>query len=238
MNTKRLVVLATLAAFAAMLGTARATPPVNQQTEALARGTTSDTLELRASGTTPARAPHPWRGRWKSDWDVTTLRVTLPPGASTGWHRHPGPGFAVVTQGALTIYSNDCTPSKYNAGQAYVEIPGLLNLVRNDSTTPAQFVVTFVVPSTAPLRMDVAAPPCTPATTKRSLASGLPDDVSVPLRPCNAARAYPKWFQLIAAYYGCNPAITPHFNFAAMWAAPQGTVVGNVATTRRTPRRR
>lgn len=145
----------------AMLGVARATPPVGQSTEILARGTTSDELLLIARGVFPNQTAHPWRGTYKAPWDVTSLRITLPPGGSTGWHRHPGPGFMVVTQGAVTVYANDCRKTTYTKGQAYVEVPGLVNLVRNDGAEPAVFVGAFVVPSTASLRLDVPVAPCT-----------------------------------------------------------------------------
>jgi quercetin dioxygenase-like cupin family protein len=149
-------------ALAAILGIARATPPNLQMTEVLAKGTTADGLELTATGTLPNGKAHPWRGTYKAPWDVTALRVTLPPGASTGWHRHPGPGFMVVVQGAVTLYANDCTKTTYSKGQAYVEVPGLVNLVRNEGSEPAVFVGEFVVPTSAPLRVDVPTPPCNP----------------------------------------------------------------------------
>jgi hypothetical protein len=68
----------------------------------------------------------------------------------------------VVTQGADTVYANDCTKTTYTRGQAYVEVRGLVNLVRNDGSEPAVFVGSFVVPTTASLRLDVAVAPCTP----------------------------------------------------------------------------
>ena len=149
-------------ALTVILGTAHATPPAGQSTEMLAKGTTADSLLLKAQGTFPNQAAHPWRGTYKAPWDVTALRITLPPGASTGWHRHPGPGFMVVTQGAVTLYANDCTKTTYSKGQAYVEVPGLVNFVRNDGSESAAFVGAFVVPSTASLHLDVASPPCNP----------------------------------------------------------------------------
>jgi quercetin dioxygenase-like cupin family protein len=149
-------------ALAATFGVARATPPNLQSTESLAKGTTVDGLELTASGRLPNKKAHAWRGSYKAPFDVTALRVTLPPGASTGWHRHPGPGFMVVVQGAVTLYANDCTKTTYTKGQAYVEVPGLVNLVRNEGAEPAVFVGEFIVPTTAPLRLDVATPPCNP----------------------------------------------------------------------------
>ncbi len=145
-----------------VLGIAHATPPSGQATESLARGTTVDPLKLEVKGKFPNQKANPWRGTYNGPLDVTTLRITLPPGGTTGWHRHPGPGFMAVTQGAVTVYANDCTKTTYTKGQSYVEVPGLVNLVRNDGTEPAVFVGTFVVPSTATLRLDVPAAPCNP----------------------------------------------------------------------------
>ena len=150
------------AALAAALGVAQATPPAGQTTESLARGTTVDELALELKGKFPNQKANPWRGTYKAPFDVTTLRITLPPAGTTGWHRHPGPGFMTVTQGAVTVYANDCTKTTYAKGQSYVEVPGLVNLVRNDGAEPAVFVGTFVVPSTASLRLDVPVAPCNP----------------------------------------------------------------------------
>jgi quercetin dioxygenase-like cupin family protein len=149
-------------ALAATLGIARATPPNLQTTEILGKGTTGDPLLLTAQGTLPNGKARAWRGTYKAPWDVAALRVTLPPGASTGWHRHPGPGLMVVVQGAVTLYANDCTKTTYSKGQAYVEVPGLVNLVRNEGSDPAIFVGEFVMPTTAPMRLDVPTPPCNP----------------------------------------------------------------------------
>jgi quercetin dioxygenase-like cupin family protein len=154
---------------------ARGTPPTGQTIDSLAKGTTADSYVLAAKGMIPSTKERAWRGTYKTPWDVTSLRVSLPPGANTGWHRHPGPGFAVVTQGSVTMYSDDCTPMTYTKGQAYVEIPGLVNLVQNNGPEPAQFLVTFIVPSPAPLRMDVASAPCNPVATVAELHIDLPD---------------------------------------------------------------
>jgi len=163
MNVRFMLMSATLAVgvvFAAVLGVAQATPPAGQSTESLARGTTADALMLEVRGKFPNQKASPWRGTYEAPFDVTTLRITLPPAGNTGWHRHPGPGFMTVVQGAVTVYANDCTKTTYSKGQSYVEVPGLVNLVRNDGTEPAVFVGTFVVPSTATLRLDVPAAPC------------------------------------------------------------------------------
>jgi quercetin dioxygenase-like cupin family protein len=149
-----------LAAPVAVIGMAEATPPMGIGSELLARGTTADEHLLGIRGTMPNRLARAWRGTYKTPWDVTALRVTVPPGAHSGWHRHPGPGFMVVTQGAVTHYANDCSKKTYSRGQAFMEVPGLVNLLRNDGTEPAVMVGAFVVPSTASLRIDVPMEPC------------------------------------------------------------------------------
>jgi quercetin dioxygenase-like cupin family protein len=37
------------------------------------------------------------------DAEVTILKVTIPPGKSTGWHKHEFPVFAYVLKGTLTV---------------------------------------------------------------------------------------------------------------------------------------
>jgi quercetin dioxygenase-like cupin family protein len=37
------------------------------------------------------------------DDEVTIMRVTIPPGKSTGWHKHSFPVFAYVQEGVLTV---------------------------------------------------------------------------------------------------------------------------------------
>jgi quercetin dioxygenase-like cupin family protein len=126
----------------------------------LGKGVASDTLKLDLKGTVPAKRARAWRGTYGAPWDVTAMRVTFAPGAHSGWHRHPGPGIVVVTRGAVTFYSDDCTPKTYTEGQSFIEIPGVTNMVRNDTQGTAQFVATFVNPATAPLRIDVPSAPC------------------------------------------------------------------------------
>jgi len=48
---------------------------------------------------------------------VTALRVTIPPGASTGWHEHPSPCYAYILSGVLTLELRDRMPlvSRKNA---------------------------------------------------------------------------------------------------------------------------
>lgn len=59
---------------------------------------------------------------------VLVARLTAAPGASVGWHTHPGPAIVVVAAGALTIINaSDCVERVYEAGQAFID-PGRGNV--------------------------------------------------------------------------------------------------------------
>lgn len=56
--------------------------------------------------------------------EVVVVKNTLAPGASTGWHSHPGPVIVVVTSGEFTyVRASDCARFEYRKGQSFVD-PG------------------------------------------------------------------------------------------------------------------
>ncbi len=91
--------------------------------------------------------------------DVATQIVTFQPGGFSGWHTHPGPVFFTVRTGTLTVYEGDdptCTPHVFTAGTGAVE--AATNMVRNETGSVAEAVVTYMVPAGAPLRTDLPNP--------------------------------------------------------------------------------
>ena len=96
--------------------------------------------------------------------DVATQIVTFPPGSYSGWHSHPGPVFFTVRTGALTVYEgNDptCSPHVFTAGAGAVEAGSSdhIHMVRNETGSLAEAVVTYMVPVGAdPLRTDLPNP--------------------------------------------------------------------------------
>ena len=71
--------------------------------------------------------------------DIVMTRITVLPGGSSGWHSHPGDAMIVVKQGDLTVYRSAgsvCDPTRYTAGQAFIERPGEVDDVINTGTTP------------------------------------------------------------------------------------------------------
>ncbi len=82
------------------------------------------------------------------------------PGASTGWHTHPGPVFVTVIQGEVTFYEVDdptCTGTVVRAGQGYVDT-GHGHIGRNETGNPAKDVAVIIAPVGGAFRGELPAP--------------------------------------------------------------------------------
>ena len=91
--------------------------------------------------------------------DVVIAHLTFPPGATGGWHRHPGPTVVTVTVGSLTTIDRDCVRHVYAAGQSFVEPGSARHAALNTSTTTTETMVTFFVPAgTAQLSTPATSP--------------------------------------------------------------------------------
>ena len=76
---------------------------------------------------------------------VESFRVA--PGGNFGWHVHGSAVAVIVTGGTLTVFDptvNDCAPFKVSKGQAFIEPPNHIHLARNDGTTPATVIATYL----------------------------------------------------------------------------------------------
>jgi quercetin dioxygenase-like cupin family protein len=91
--------------------------------------------------------------------DVAVQTITSPPGASSGWHSHPGIVLVAVQSGTVTEYDTNCHAKQFGPGQAFVEVGDEATLVRNNTTTSAVLYVTLIVPKSATsLRIDKPQP--------------------------------------------------------------------------------
>jgi quercetin dioxygenase-like cupin family protein len=93
--------------------------------------------------------------------EVVTQQTTFDPGATSGWHSHPGYLTATVVSGQVTRYGTDCSSETFGAGQSFYETGAKTFVVKNEGTTPAVVIVTFVVPGGTPstgLRLDEPQP--------------------------------------------------------------------------------
>jgi quercetin dioxygenase-like cupin family protein len=92
--------------------------------------------------------------RTKEPIRVVADDVTVGAGWSSGWHSHSGFVIFAVKAGTLTLYDEDCNRTTLTAGQAFIEEPHHVVVVRNESGTTARFVPTQILPVDAPLRID------------------------------------------------------------------------------------
>ncbi|MEU1425268.1 cupin domain-containing protein [Kitasatospora sp. NPDC005751] len=86
--------------------------------------------------------------------------VTLPPGASTGWHYHPGRVDVVVLSGTLTRTLHDGRVEVSRAGESLVEEAGPVHVHvgRNHGTVPVVLIADYDAPEGCPLAVPVAEP--------------------------------------------------------------------------------
>jgi quercetin dioxygenase-like cupin family protein len=84
----------------------------------------------------------------------------MAPGATTGWHSHPGFVIISVTQGTQTLYAADCSARTISAGESFVETGDEPMVARNETGSEVVLVVTFVAPQGAAFRIDQPNPGC------------------------------------------------------------------------------
>ena len=121
-------------------------PTLSNVTTAIARGTLAEEVKYNLDGI---------KIQTKNPVDVATLEVTFAPGASAGWHFHPGPVFVVIREGTLSVWTEDCVKTTYSPGSVFFEEGRAASLlVKNESAdTTVRVYGTFIVPVGAtPLR--------------------------------------------------------------------------------------
>jgi quercetin dioxygenase-like cupin family protein len=118
-------------------------------------------LHLKA-GTIPGNR---WRLRLQTHGlsDAYVVDNMFAPGATTGWHSHPGPSLVFVRRGPITNYSSDqpgCAGQTYQAGESFVDEGGdHVHMLRNPSTTETvETIAVQILPQGAARKTDAAAP--------------------------------------------------------------------------------
>lgn len=135
-----------------LAGTALATPAVGFHPTLLARATLKEPVHINTGDI---------RLRTKTPVDFTHQSLVLDPGASSGWHTHPGVVLITVKSGAVVRYHADCSSDVYKAGDAFTESGDHAGLVRNlSATTPATTFLTYITPVGSALRLDAPTPGC------------------------------------------------------------------------------
>jgi len=153
-----LVVLVLVGLLAAAVGTAFGTSSTGVTAET-ARGPLVDRpLDVNmnfGNGTTKVKLST------KGPMEVAVQRIVAAPGATFGWHSHPGPTIVTVSSGTLTLYhAEHCTVGiNYTAGQSFSNLPDEIHLARNEGSVDLVVYASYYVPvGTGPLRIDQPSP--------------------------------------------------------------------------------
>ena len=142
---------------ASMADAAVAAPTVSTL---LARGTFADPNDQNFD---IKRITDDWHIQIKSKpaFDIAVQTITFPVGAASGWHTHPGPVFILVKSGTMTFYQSDdptCSPQVRTAGQGFLDLGEHPHIAVNQSSMPAENVVTYFAPPGATLPPAVTLP--------------------------------------------------------------------------------
>ena len=89
---------------------------------------------------------------------VTMLLVEIPPGAETGWHKHPVPCCAYVLSGAVTVELKDGKSYTVKAGQAFAETVDTLHNGKNTGSGTVKILMTAIGELSTPVTVRPAAP--------------------------------------------------------------------------------
>jgi quercetin dioxygenase-like cupin family protein len=99
----------------------------------------------------------------KGAFEIVTQKIVAEPGATFGWHYHPGENVNVVAQGTLSLYhAKHCTTEiTYPTGSGFSTSPDQVHLARNEGTDTLVIYATYLVPKATPalpLRIDQPSP--------------------------------------------------------------------------------
>ena len=153
--------LSVIAAYAMIAMMVKASPPVGVTATPIGRATYNP-FRVKTDDQ-PLGGPNAlldYEATAKTMLDTVVQTHDYAPGASTGWHTHPGPVFISVLQGQVTFYEVDdptCTPRVVYAGQGYVDT-GRGHIGRNETGSPAKDVTVAIAPVGAPFRSELPAP--------------------------------------------------------------------------------
>ncbi len=75
--------------------------------------------------------------------EVTVLVVRVPPGGSTGWHKHPVPVYAYMLEGTLNVEIKGTQTCAFKKGDAILEVMNTLHNGYNSGSETATLVVFY-----------------------------------------------------------------------------------------------
>jgi len=131
---------------------ATAPPPPPGPVTTILGQSTFDGFHVRARSVPPGL----WRAVIKTHGqsDVYAVDNKFGPGATTGWHSHPGPSLILVVSGTITNYMGDdptCAGHDYAAGSGFIDAGGNdVHMLRNNGPMAAETIAVQLLPHGAP----------------------------------------------------------------------------------------
>jgi len=83
--------------------------------------------------------------------EVSIVKVILPPGKSTGWHKHVFPVFAYVLQGILTVEIENTKALQFPANSSFSEVINTLHNGVNNGKEDVILIAFFMGEKGKPL---------------------------------------------------------------------------------------
>ncbi|MGH3051644.1 MAG: cupin domain-containing protein [Gaiellaceae bacterium] len=158
---RKVIVIVTVAAAAVVTAIALATPasPPPVLVAETARGTFDVLPKFNTKFDNGGRV----KLKVKGSVELISQKITAQPGATFGWHNHPGENFNVIWQGTLTLYHDEaCTTGiDYGPGSAFSTHPQNIHLAKNNGTVDLVLFATYLAPKTTPptpVRVDQPLP--------------------------------------------------------------------------------
>ncbi len=113
---------------------------------------------------------------------VTAAIITIPPGKSTGWHKHKIPLVGYLISGELEMEYADGKRVILKQGEAIMEAISVPHIGANLGNTPAQIFVAFLGTDSTDFTETTAAPAVPPLTPDATAKSDLVDLATVDQR--------------------------------------------------------
>ena len=139
-------------------GAAWATPPIGVVvvTDRVVSSAANIENLIIQGGDSGQRQLHQKIGSDKAPVNVATATQTFGPGASSGWHSHPGPLWVIIVSGTATFEETEGCFADYPAGSVIFESgPTDIHNLLNRSTTENMVLRTWnFIPVGVPGRID------------------------------------------------------------------------------------
>jgi len=83
--------------------------------------------------------------------EITMMKVIIPPGKSTGWHKHVFPVFAYVLKGTLTVEVENKKTLQFVTGSSFAEVLNTKHNGKNNGTENVVLIAFFMGEKGKPL---------------------------------------------------------------------------------------